>query len=573
MARPASPRDATYRVKDFKISLDRGYVLFRGFAQEPEGQKVAGIVTFQLSEPTVISAVNLHLIGASAIAPPHWTVVPAVRTRSIREKEVFLNKTWNLWTPINGHSETLRRGTHCYPFDCDFPGHLPPSIEGLLGSYLVYRFVAKIERAWSVFDESTRHHFRIIRTIGEFDVELSEPSSIEDTWRGLVRHKATVASKGVAFSTKVPFRLELFPLKSGIEIGAISVSVMEIYDLSTVVGTRHRGSDCVVKDEFKVQGDCSYEDDQGNRGWLLEKSLQLPGSLGRCVQDSNAHGINIHHHLAIRVEVFVSEESSPIYEDLEEEYGMSEPSDIRIKLPVFIYLDPDPLIKLRIEESQDASVSEMLRDDRIIVDQDNQLGRLWEDINVTNFETPRVISTVNTPGGLLGRTPLASATPGEPSTPIPHRLSPELLDTRLQELWRQRRRNMSSGVSSLDLRMTPGSGERASGIVLGSPRTPERASGTVQGPACTPEAAGSSDPELMDLRKMTISSDSPGADDVFTLRCDTAAAKFASSGQSSVVQEAPDNTTDPGPSGKPVTPVPRIKRSSPPMGESAQKDD
>ena len=44
-------------------------------------------------------------------------------------------------------------------------------------------------------------------------------------------------------------------------------------------------------------------DDQGQEGWLIERTLTLPTSLARCLQDVDSLGIKIRHLLLVVIQL------------------------------------------------------------------------------------------------------------------------------------------------------------------------------------------------------------------------------------------------------------------------------
>jgi arrestin-related trafficking adapter 4/5/7 len=68
--------------------------------------------------------------------------------------------------------DTLDRGNYEFPFEIEFPGHMPESLEGLYDSWIVYRLKATIERGKFAHNLHARKHLRVVRTLDPSSLEL-----------------------------------------------------------------------------------------------------------------------------------------------------------------------------------------------------------------------------------------------------------------------------------------------------------------------------------------------------------------------------------------------------------------
>ena len=96
----------------------------------------------------------------------------------------------------------------------------------------------------------------------------------------------------------VGFQVTMIPLCKGLEIGKIHAVVSELVQLSVGYKTfRHPRH--VVQQEFELDHGAESINEEGQEGWRLCRSLQLPTSLVDCMQDVDVMGMKIEHRVKI----------------------------------------------------------------------------------------------------------------------------------------------------------------------------------------------------------------------------------------------------------------------------------
>lgn len=98
-----------------------------------------------------------------------WLVEPSVSTMTIRDKGTIINEERVLY-PAESQSTSVTHkiapGLREWRFNFQIPSHLPESVEGLPGSYIVYDLTAEIDRGYMSKNLIATKHVRVIRTLG-----------------------------------------------------------------------------------------------------------------------------------------------------------------------------------------------------------------------------------------------------------------------------------------------------------------------------------------------------------------------------------------------------------------------
>lgn len=316
--------------KYFDIRLDEPYVVFRGSPDEAASAHLKGSLVLCLSEPLSIKHVKLHLIGMSRVS---WTVVtgPLTASKKVSKEQVIFDKAWKFRDAGKGKTEILAADNYEFPFDIVLPGTLPESVEGMHETFVTYRFKAEIGRKYSK-NIVTRKPLRIIRTLDPSALELAHVMSVENVWPNKLEYSISIPSKAVIFGTSVPVNFRLVSLLKGLRIGNVTTQLIESHELCMNPNdpTPHitsKSSRTIFTDTFELNEDEDLQIlDEEAEGYRISRAIDLPKTLRRCVQDTDAKGIKIRHKLKFKVQLHNPD---------------GHMSELRATLPIHIFLSPN----------------------------------------------------------------------------------------------------------------------------------------------------------------------------------------------------------------------------------------
>ncbi|QVM07221.1 hypothetical protein D8B26_001925 [Coccidioides posadasii str. Silveira] len=463
--------------KYFDIRLDDDYIVFRGSPDEAASAHLKGTLVLCLSEPLTIKHLKLQLVGVSRIG---WTMVTGslTGTRKQGKEQVVFEKTWKFRDAGKGKTEIMPADNYEYPFDVILPGSLPESVEGLQDSWITYRLKAEIGRKYAK-DIHARKPLRIIRTLDPNALELIHAISVENIWPNKLEYCLSVPNKAVIFGTSVTVNFRLVPLLKGLKIGTVLSQFIETHELAIPSDdpSQHRKtsktSRTIFSDSLEVDSERDLQVlDEEVEGYKFSKTWDMPKTLRKCLQDTDANGIRIRHKLKFRVQ-------------LQNPDGHT--SELRATLPIHVFISPN----LRIDEHN--NVINGSRDTARAIDLyfsqqapplygEHQFDLLYGDLDPNGYFTPADYSGVTSPFGSRSRNMSAenlATLPGRrpedlcaqalhsrladlhvngsgPTTP-----PPEALDTTGDELHRRSFTNtdrLPSIMSELDAASPEGSG-------------------------------------------------------------------------------------------------------------------
>ncbi|SMN19248.1 similar to Saccharomyces cerevisiae YFR022W ROG3 Protein that binds the ubiquitin ligase Rsp5p via its 2 PY motifs [Maudiozyma saulgeensis] len=184
-------------------------------------------------------------------------------------------------------SHTLLKGKYEFPFTSVLPGDVNETIDGLPNTNVSYYLEAIIERTKGKSDLYCRKYVRIIRTITPDIPEISETINVSDTWTDRIFYSISVAAKTLAIGSKVPINISIIPLKSGIKLSNIRISLYETAEYYSK-GIRSKIDRVVARIKLehpekmlmKVMNDNKFQEK-----WELDIPFRIPASLSRCIQD------------------------------------------------------------------------------------------------------------------------------------------------------------------------------------------------------------------------------------------------------------------------------------------------
>ncbi|KAL2802776.1 hypothetical protein BJX63DRAFT_440620 [Aspergillus granulosus] len=304
------------------IQLDKDNVVFQGTEQEAMGVYLSGNLVFNLKEATTIKHIRLNLCGVRRVTLPFRA---AGFKRLSRETE-FYKQSWQFHDAYRTTPEIFSAGSYEYPFNVILEGSMVESLEGLKDASITYFFTVEIGRKHGK-NITYRKPLRIIRAPKPAGVDLT----LDEIWAQKLAYRVEVPSKVVAFGTSVDVNYDFVPLLAGLQIIYIDSQLIETRDLTLnegeLVSGRNNSSTTAVlaSDRYEVDESTPHYTTKSTNGFHFSRSLQLPRSLGQCVQDMSAMGIEIKHKLKIHVR-------------------MQNPdghfSELRVSIPVSIYLSP-----------------------------------------------------------------------------------------------------------------------------------------------------------------------------------------------------------------------------------------
>lgn len=396
----------------------------------------------------------------------------------------------------NTKGVTLPRGNYEWPFELMLSGNIAESIEGLREAHVTYKLKATVARGKLAYDLHAYKRLRIIRTLEPSALEFLHAMSVENIWPNKIEYSIVVPQKAVVFGTSIPLETRFSPLLKGLELGDISIRLIEVHDLILHSATgqplrEYRKEREVSSWKIPMSRDEHWRDmidDTGQEGWVMNTSLDLPGKLTMCLQDTNVQGIKIRHKL--KVVVALKNPDGHV-------------SELRATLPVTIFISPNmPLDEegnLVRQLPQGAAAQEIVT---IAPPSYNEhvLDQLYEDIESTGLQTPATQSGVSSPAYGHSRSGSAENLSALSSLAV----APAALSSRLQSM------SMDLSRRNTSLNMMTTSGSSMTGQPGGT--TPHRMvdSAISSAPSSAPLTRQNSDerpsgcesPEQLDLSEM-----------------------------------------------------------------------
>ncbi|EXV05880.1 arrestin (or S-antigen) domain protein [Metarhizium robertsii] len=441
----------------FDIRLDQDFIVFRGNDHESSGQLLKGVVVLCLSSPLRIEDIHLRLVGTLRLS----STAPGVSGQKVDKATIILDHRWQPFVGTHGKSMTLPAGNYEYPFEFMLPGDTAESVEGIREASITYRLKATVGRGKLAYDLHAYKHLRIIRTLEPGALEFLHAMSVENIWPNKVDYSIVIPQKAVVFGGTINMEMRFTPLLKGLELGDITAKMIEIRDCwiqgATGLSMReHRTEREVATWRFEVNREEHWQDmiqDTGQEGWALVKSLPLPKRLRQCIQDLNHHGIKVRHK--IKLTVALKNPDGHI-------------SELRATLPVSIFISPNiPFDEQGNLLSQSQGSSAPSTENALVAPPgygEHVLDQLYEDVDVSGFQTPAVQSGVSSPFYSQSRSGSAenlASLAHHPSPIAPAALSSRLADVSLNPS--QRNRSYTSVHShSPSGRVSPTSGHHGS---------------------------------------------------------------------------------------------------------------
>lgn len=378
----------------FDIRLDNDFIVFRGNDHESAGQVLKGTVVFCLPSSLRIEDVRLRLIGTLRLS---WTdprgSTPGVSGQRVDKTVTILEHRWAPFIGTHGKSMTLPAGNYEWPFEYTLPGDTAESVEGIPEASITYRLKATVGRGKLAYDLHTYKHLRIIRTLEPGALEFLHAMSVENIWPNKVDYSIVIPQKAVVFGGLVTMEMRFTPLLKGLELGDVTAKLVEVRDCCLTGSTgfsirEHKAEREVAIWGFKVTREEHWQDmieDTGQEGWAVTKKLNLPKRLRQCIQDLNHHGIKVRHKIKLTVALRNPD---------------GHVSELRATLPVSIFISPNmPLDEQGnvVDQSPSTPRDEELGHIAPPGYGEHVLDQLYENVDMSGFQTPGVQSGINSP--------------------------------------------------------------------------------------------------------------------------------------------------------------------------------
>ncbi|KAI1770334.1 hypothetical protein F4818DRAFT_450424 [Hypoxylon cercidicola] len=380
----------------FEIRLENDFIVFRGNEHEASGQLLKGVLVLCLREHLKVEDVHLRLMGNCRVAWTDGKQTPSgIHNQKVDRTTTILRHTWPPFVGESTHHNTLAPGNYEWPFEMMLPGDTSESVEGLYQTGITYVLKATVSRGKLAKNLHSYKRFRIIRTLEPAALEFNHAMSVENIWPNKIEYSVVVPQKAVVFGSHVPLEMRFTPLLKGLEMGNITIKLIEIQEFSVqsypVPTKSHKHDRDVTSWNFEVTREQHWHDnieETGQEGWSVNKELPLPKRLSRCIQDCSVHGIKIRHKLKLTV-------------------ALKNPdghiSELRASLPITIFISPNmPLDEEgNLVTQAPESASETNESDSSIMAPPGYgmhvLDQLYEDVDPSGIMTPGVHSGVNSP--------------------------------------------------------------------------------------------------------------------------------------------------------------------------------
>lgn len=378
----------------FDIRLDSDFIVFRGTEHESTGQLLKGVLVLCLQSSLRMEDVRLRLMGTlrHSWADPRGSA-PGVSGQKVDKSTNILEHRWSPFVGTHGKSMTLPAGNYEWPFEFMLPGDTAESVEGIPEASITYRLKATVGRGKLAYDLHAYKHLRIIRTLEPGALEFLHAMSVENIWPNKVDYSIIIPQKAVVFGGSVAMEMRFTPLLKALELGDITARLMEVRECcvqgpSGLNIREHRTEREVAMWKFEVTREEHWQDmieDTGQEGWAMTKRLDLPKKLRQCIQDLNHHGIKVRHK--IKLTVALCNPDGHI-------------SELRATLPISIFISPNmPLDEQGnlVDQSPSTPSEQILGTMAPPGYGEHLLDQLYEDVDMSGFQTPGIQSGFSSP--------------------------------------------------------------------------------------------------------------------------------------------------------------------------------
>ena len=286
--------------------LENDFIVFRGNDHEATAQVLKGHVVLCLREPVKVEDIHIRLTGTSRVAWVEAKQTPTgIHSQKVDKTNTFLRHDW---PHLVDHHRTLTPGNYEWPFELLLPGDTDESVEGLYQTGVGYLLKATVVRGKLAKNLHAFKRLRVIRTLDPAALEFNHAMSVENIWPNKIEYSVVIPQKAIVFGSSIPLELRFTPLLKALEMGLITVKLVEILELhvnsNTASSKSHKHERDVKTWTFEVSREEHWHDnieETGQEGWAVTKELPLPKKLNQCVQDCHVQGIKIRHKVKLTV--------------------------------------------------------------------------------------------------------------------------------------------------------------------------------------------------------------------------------------------------------------------------------
>ncbi|KAI9666024.1 MAG: hypothetical protein M1821_003959 [Bathelium mastoideum] len=374
---------------------DSEFIVFHGNEHEAGEVELSGKVLLNAPESLSFKSIKIVLEGKRKISWPLNTVTGSETS----EKKTFYyeEKVLTLDSCTTG-AHKLHRGQHAFPFKFSLNGALPESVEGMNNAWIVYTLRARMERGYLAKDLTASQHIRIIRTMGQDELEMVQSRTNSDIWSNKISYNISLPSDAYIFGTTVTADVELTPIRKGLGMGKIELQLVEKSTLKifstelvapgqvplhvTVTEKEVAKVNIEFPEESRIEIPNPDPDTLMDEMYKFPLHLQLPRSLRDCRQNVNHDRIKIDHVWRLKVNLHNPE---------------GHISQLICKIPLKLFISPN----LPINDNQDVCPGPDHVADAVINQQEttlvappeygaHHLDQLYNDIDPSGFRTPHV---------------------------------------------------------------------------------------------------------------------------------------------------------------------------------------
>ncbi|KAG0671252.1 hypothetical protein C6P45_001016 [Maudiozyma exigua] len=289
------------------------------------------------------------------------TNIAGMQKKRLRSKSNSSILSLGGYSNSNNSYRTLMQGNYEFPFSAILPGSMTESVEGLKNAAVVYKLQATVERP-KLADLTCTKHLRVIRTLSSDAVELSESTTIDNSWPKKVEYSISIPVKAIAIGSSTPIDMSFVPILKGLKLGPVKVYLIETVQCSA----GHRGNFSEEKiltklkikdpighvklrktrqqkiDSGELSPDDIMEDEIFQDRWNFETVLNIPSNLTRCNQDASIlSNIKLRHKLKFVVSLINPD---------------GHISELRASLPLQLFISPFVAVTCKSPESIERNI-------------------------------------------------------------------------------------------------------------------------------------------------------------------------------------------------------------------------
>ena len=377
------------------------FIVFNGSEHEAQPFKLTGVCRLTTPESMSIQRPRVKLEGKRKIS---WWYMGGISAGEVVDKRNFWVQEQKLGGIESAHK--IKAGVIEWPFEFELSPSMPESVEGFRETFIVYHLHAAVSRpGWNAKDVAAQEHIRIVRTLGQDQMEMTRSRVNADIWANKISYSISIPTDAIVFGTSITADVELSPIKKGLRLGKVELRLIEntvkriqASEVPDARGDRSKSEEHEVAKtemEFPEHSRIMYDDEtvdnpaMADEMYKFKATLQLPKSLNECRQDVDSHQINITHRFKLMVNIHNPE---------------GHVSQLVCRLPVKLFISPN----LPVDESNavcgttNGLQPEELNESETTLTAPPEYGRHLLDQLFNDID----------PGAYMSRAPSAPGTPG-----------------------------------------------------------------------------------------------------------------------------------------------------------------